>query len=141
VGRENGHDEDEWPGRTEELVPAVRAALGDEATLLVDANGCYTPRRAIEVGRMLEAHGVVHFEEPCPYWELERTAEVAAALDLDVTGGEQDCLLPTWRRMFELHAVDVAQPDVCYVCGFPRALRVAAMAAEAEIGRASCRER
>ena len=31
VGRECGHDRDEWPGRTEALVPAVRRALGDEA--------------------------------------------------------------------------------------------------------------
>ena len=73
IGRECGHDEDEWPGRTEAIVPAVRAALGDDAALLVDANSCYTPSRAIEVGRMLEQHGVVHFEEPCPYWELEWT--------------------------------------------------------------------
>src|SRR5262249_55198674 len=84
IGREGGHDEDEWPGRTEELVPAVRAALGDDVDLLVDANSCYTPGKAIEVGRFLEQHGVVHLEEPCPYWELEWTAEVAAALDLAV---------------------------------------------------------
>jgi L-alanine-DL-glutamate epimerase-like enolase superfamily enzyme len=133
IGAENGHDADEWPGRTEELIPAVRAAVGDDARLLVDANSCYTPSRAIEVGRMLEHHGVVHLEEPCPYWELEWTARVAAALRLDVTGGEQDCLLPTWRRMFQLRAVDVAQPDVCYVGGFTRALRVARMAADAGI--------
>jgi L-alanine-DL-glutamate epimerase-like enolase superfamily enzyme len=133
IGAENGHDADEWPGRTEELIPAVRAAIGDDAQLLVDANSCYTAARAIDVGRMLEAHGVVHLEEPCPYWELEWTAEVAAALDLDVAGGEQDCLLPTWRRMFELRAVDIAQPDVCYVGGFTRALRVAGMAAAAGV--------
>ena len=128
VGSECGHDRDEWPGRTEELVPLARRTLGDETAILVDANSCYTPGRAIEVGRALEAEGVVHFEEPCPYWELEWTAEVAAALDLDVTGGEQDCLLPTWRRMLELRAVDVVQPDVCYVGGLTRALRVAALA-------------
>ena len=131
VGRECGHDRDEWPGRTEALLPAVRRGLGDDATLLVDANSCYTPARAIEVGRMLEAHGVVHFEEPCPWWELEWTAEVAAALDLDVAGGEQDCLLPAWRRMLELRAVDVVQPDVCYVGGLTRALRVAGLASAA----------
>jgi L-alanine-DL-glutamate epimerase-like enolase superfamily enzyme len=131
IGRECGHDEDEWPGRTEELVPAVRAALGDDAALLVDANSCYTPRRAIEVGRFLEQHGVLHLEEPCPYWELEWTAEVAAALDLDVAGGEQDCLLPTWRRMLELRAVDVLQPDVCYLGGLTRTLEVAALAERA----------
>jgi len=130
IGSECGHDRDEWPGRTEELVPLIRRRLGDDATILVDANSCYTPERAVEVGRMLEEHGVVHFEEPCPYWELEWTAQVAAALELDVTGGEQDCLLPTWRRMLELRAVDVVQPDVCYVGGLTRALRVAAMAGE-----------
>jgi L-alanine-DL-glutamate epimerase-like enolase superfamily enzyme len=133
VGRECGHDEDEWPGRTEELVPAVRAALGDDVALLVDANGCYSPGRAIEVGRFLEQHGVVHFEEPCPYWELEWTAEVAAALDLDVAGGEQDCLLPTWRRMLELRSVDIAQPDVCYLGGLTRTLEVAELARAAGV--------
>jgi L-alanine-DL-glutamate epimerase-like enolase superfamily enzyme len=131
VGRECGHDEDEWPGRTEELLPAVRGALGDDATLLVDANSCYTPARAIEVGGMLEAHGVVHYEEPCPWWEVEWTAQVAAALDLDVAGGEQDCLVTAWRRMIDLRAVDVVQPDVCYVGGMTRALRVAELAGAA----------
>jgi L-alanine-DL-glutamate epimerase-like enolase superfamily enzyme len=130
IGKENGHDEDEWPGRTEAIVPAVRRALGDDAVLLVDANGCYTPRRAIEVGKLLGQHGIRHFEEPCPFWELEWTAEVAASLDLDVAGGEQDCLLPVWRRMIELRAVDVVQPDVCYVGGLTRALRIAGWAAE-----------
>jgi len=131
IGKESGHDEDEWPGRTDELVPRVRDALGDDATILVDANSCYAPRRAIEVGRMLEGYGVVHFEEPCPYWELEWTSEVAAALDLDVAGGEQDCLLPTWRRMLEQRAVDIVQPDVCYVGGLSRALKVAGLARDA----------
>ena len=131
VGRECGHDEDEWPGRTEEVVPAVRQALDPSTRLLVDANSCYTPIRAIEVGRMLEDNGVVHFEEPCPYWEMEWTAHVAAALDLDVTGGEQDCMLADWQRMAQLRAVDIMQPDVCYLGGLSRTLQVAAIAAEA----------
>jgi L-alanine-DL-glutamate epimerase-like enolase superfamily enzyme len=128
IGRECGHDQDEWPGRTEAIVPAVRRALGDDAALLVDANSCYSPNKAIEIGRMLEDHGVCHFEEPCPYWELEWTREVAEALEVDVTGGEQDCELPTWRRMLAMRAVDVAQPDVCYLGGVTRTLRVVAMA-------------
>lgn len=131
VGAECGHDIDEWPGRTEAIVPAVRKALGDDATLLVDANSGYSPARAIEVGHMLQDHGVVHFEEPCPYWELEQTKEVSDALDLDVTGGEQDCDLTIWRRMIDMRAVDVVQPDICYLGGLARTLRVAKMAGEA----------
>ncbi len=128
VGRECGHDQDEWPGRSEAIVPAVREALGEDVSLLVDANSCYTPKKAIEVGRMLQDNGVCHFEEPCPYWELEWTRQVTEALDLDVTGGEQDCDLATWRRMIELRAVDVVQPDICYLGGLTRTLRVAKMA-------------
>jgi L-alanine-DL-glutamate epimerase-like enolase superfamily enzyme len=128
VGKECGHDEDEWPGRTEAIVPQVRKALGTEARLLVDANSGYSPKKAIEVGRMLEQHGICHFEEPCPYWEYRWTKEVADALDLDVTGGEQDCELALWRFMIDLRAVDVVQPDVCYLGGINRTLKVAAMA-------------
>ena len=131
VGKECGHDGDEWPGRTEEIVPAIRKVLGQEAFLMVDANSAYTPRRAIEVGHMLEANGVAHFEEPCPYWEPSWTKEVTDALDVEVAGGEQDCMLPEWSRMIDGHVVDVVQPDVCYVGGFSRASKVARMASEA----------
>ena len=131
VGCECGHDRDEWRGRTEELVPAVRRALGDDATLLVDANSGYSAPRAIEVGRFLEQHGVVHFEEPCPYWWPEETARVTSALDLAVAGGEQDCLLSSWRTIVGLPAVDIVQPDVCYMGGLTRTLAVAKMAAAA----------
>jgi L-alanine-DL-glutamate epimerase-like enolase superfamily enzyme len=131
IGSTCGHDRDEWPGRTEALVPAVRRAVGDKVKLLVDGNSCYTPGRAIEVGRMLEQYGVCHFEEPCPYWELEWTAQVAAALKLDVAGGEQDNDLAQWQRMIRMNAVDIVQPDICYIGGVTRAVQVAAMAAKA----------
>jgi len=128
VGAEYGHDRDQWPGRTEALIPAIRRALGPEAELLVDANSGFGVERAIEVGRMLEGEGYCHYEEPCLYWELEQTKEVADALKIDVCGGEQDCDLTRWRRMIEMRAVDVVQPDVCYVGGIGRALRVCRMA-------------
>lgn len=128
IGAECGRDVDEWPGRTEAIVPAMRRALGPQAALLVDANSGFSPARAIEVGRMLEAEGVCHYEEPCPYWELEWTKQVADALAIDVTGGEQDCELPVWRRMIAMRAVDIAQPDICYLGGLGRTLRVARLA-------------
>jgi L-alanine-DL-glutamate epimerase-like enolase superfamily enzyme len=128
IGKECGHDQDEWPGRTETIVPLMRKAMGSDIKLLVDANSCYTPQRAIEIGRLLEANGIQHFEEPCPYWELEWTKEVADALTIDVTGGEQDCELVIWRRLIGMRAVDVVQPDVCYLGGICRALKIAEMA-------------
>jgi L-alanine-DL-glutamate epimerase-like enolase superfamily enzyme len=131
VGAECGRDSDEWPGRTEAVIPVVSRALGLGIDKLVDANSCYSPARAIEVGLMLQDNGIGHFEEPCPYWEYEQTAQVARELDLDVAGGEQDCEYPTWARMIEMRAVDIVQPDVMYMGGMHRTLHVARMAAAA----------
>ena len=127
AGSEVGRDRDEWPGRTEAIIPAMRRAL-PQADLLIDANSCYSVPRAIEVGRMLEQNGFCHYEEPCPYWELEQTKAVADALEIDVTGGEQDCQLSTWRRMIDMRAVDIVQPDVMYLGGMARTLRVCRIA-------------
>lgn len=130
VGRECGRDHDEWPGRTEEIVPVVSKALGDNIAKLVDANSCYSPQRAIEVGKILADNGISHFEEPCPYWEYEQTREVTEALEIDVTGGEQDCEYVTFKLMMDMKAVDIVQPDIMYIGGLTRTLKICAMAAE-----------
>jgi L-alanine-DL-glutamate epimerase-like enolase superfamily enzyme len=128
VGAECGNDVDEWPGRTEEVVPVVSRALGDGISKLVDGNSGFSPKRAIQVGKLLQNEGISHFEEPCKYWELEETKQVTDTLDIDVTGGEQDWDLATWRRMIDMRAVDVLQPDVMYMGGIWRTLKVVDMA-------------
>ena len=131
LGVATGHDRDAAPGRTDKLIPTIRKAVGDGVQLLADGNSCYTPPKAIEVGRRMEDNRYFFFEEPCPYWELEWTAEVAAALKMNVAGGEQDNDLAQWRRMIRTNAVDILQPDLCYVGGFTRAWRIAKMGQQA----------
>jgi len=133
IGAECGHDQDEWAGRTEEIVPTIRNGLDEEVALLVDANSCYSPNRAIEVGRMLEQNGISHYEEPCPYWEYDQTRKVRESLSIDITGGEQDCELQNWRQMIDTRVVDIVQPDVCYIGGINRTLQVAKMAQRANM--------
>ncbi|MCB1359828.1 MAG: mandelate racemase/muconate lactonizing enzyme family protein [Rhodobacter sp.] len=128
IGAEMGEDRDQWEGRTEAIIPAVTAALPGIDTL-VDANSGFSVSRAIAVGRMLEDHGVSHYEEPVPWWDLSATRDVADALQIDVTGGEQDVDLGVFKRMIETRAVDVVQPDVLYLGGLSKTLRVARLAA------------
>ena len=131
VGAECGNDIDEWPGRTEEVASVVSKALGGGISKLVDGNSGFSPKRAIEVGKMLQSVGISHFEEPCKYWELDETKEVTDSLDIDVTGGEQDWDLATWRRIIDNKVVDVLQPDVMYMGGIYRTLKVVDMANKA----------
>lgn len=131
IGAECGEDIDEWPGRTEEIIPLVAKALGDRIEKLVDANSGFSVPRAIAVGSLLADHGIGHYEEPVPYWDLDATREVTEAVSVDVTGGEQDWDMSTWKRMINMRAVDVVQPDVMYMGGLSRTLEVARMAAAA----------
>ena len=128
VGAECGRDQDEWPGRTEAVIPIISNALGDGIDKLVDGNSCYSPARAIAVGHMLQDNGIGHFEEPCPYWEFDQTREVREALTLDVAGGEQDCEFTAFRSMINESVVDIVQPDVMYLGGMHRTLQVCRMA-------------
>jgi L-alanine-DL-glutamate epimerase-like enolase superfamily enzyme len=133
LGKVNGHNQDTWPGRTEVLIPTIRKAVGDDIAMLADANSCYTPAKAIEIGKLMQEYNYYQFEEPCPYWELEWTKKVTDKLEMQVSGGEQDNDLAQWRRMLNMHAVDIAQPDICYMGGLTRTIRVAQMAQEKKI--------
>lgn len=113
--------------RTATIVPAFAAQM-PEVHRYADANGSYDAFRAIETGRQLHEAGFVHYEEPCAYWDIESTAQVRASVPIPIAGGEQDYCLHQWKRMIDLGAIGIAQPDVGYVGGLTRALQVAAMA-------------
>ena len=120
-------------GRTEELIPLLRKALGSAITIYADSNGSYDAREAIRVGRLLQEHGIAFYEEPCPFDHMEETLQVANALDIPIAGGEQESSLRRFRWMIENQAVQVVQPDLFYFGGFIRSIRVARMAATAEM--------
>ena len=128
VGGRMSANADAAPGRTDRLIPLARESFGDDVTLYVDANGSYDSATAIQVGRMLEAHDVAFYEEPCPFDAYEETKRVADALTLPVAGGEQDTSLARWEWMVENRGVDIVQPDITYNGGLIRTCRVARMA-------------
>ncbi len=128
VGGRMSRNEDAAPGRTENLIPLSRKALGDQIGIHADANSSYDPAHAIPVGRMLEDIGAVYFEEPCPFDHLEETKEVTEALTIPVAGGEQES--SQWRFQWAIrhHVTDIVQPDLHYYGGLIRSCRVARMA-------------
>jgi L-alanine-DL-glutamate epimerase-like enolase superfamily enzyme len=135
VGGRMSRDADAAPGRTEQIVPLMREALGVQVDISADANSSYTPAKAIQVGRLLEHYGYFHFEEPCPFDEPENTRQVAAALDIPIAGGEQDSDLRMFKQLLDQRVVDIVQPDIGYIGGISRAKRVAELA---ELAGAPC---
>ena len=126
-------DVDFYPGCSEELVRRTRRTLPDDIKIIVDVNGNFSSGRAIEFAKFLKENGICLFEEPCPYWELDevkKVREACAEFGMPVAAGEQDYMDTSWDRMINERIVDVAQPDLLYIGGFTRALRVAARFAE-----------
>ena len=60
-----------------------------------------------------------------PILEARRNKKVTDSLEIDVTGGEQDCDLRIWRDMVNRKIVNIYQPDVMYLGGLTKALKVA----------------
>ena len=125
-----------WGSRVERDLARVRQArdvVGPDVELFVDANGGYTVGQAVRVGRCLDDLDVRWFEEPVSSDDLAGLRAVRRAVRADVTAGEYGYSLDDLRRMCEAGAVDCLQVDVTRCGGITELLRVAAVAAAAQL--------
>lgn len=116
-------------GRDLQRMRQVCHLAGQDAELMVDANGGYTAKQATRLMREAAALPVVWFEEPVSSDDLAGLREVRGAVDADVAAGEYGYDLVYFRRMCEAGAVDCLQADVSRCGGISEWLRVAALAA------------
>ncbi|MCF3119916.1 mandelate racemase [Streptomyces arenae] len=107
-------------------VRTARDVIGPQAELYVDANGGYTRKQAVRVGRVLAEHGVGWFEEPVSADDLRGLALVRDALVCDVAAGAYGYDLPYFARM--IPSVDCLQVDATRCGGLTEWLRAAALA-------------
>jgi L-alanine-DL-glutamate epimerase-like enolase superfamily enzyme len=106
---------------------AVRRLVGDNFPLAFDANNGYTVGGAIRVGRALEDLGYWWFEEPVQHYYIRAMGEVARALDITVSAGEQTYTLPALNDLISA-GVRMVQPDIVKMGGITGLLRCAAVA-------------
>jgi D-galactarolactone cycloisomerase len=110
------------------LCRAVRKAVGDGVTIMVDANHAYDAVAAIRLGRRIEELDIAWFEEPVPPEDIDGYKEVKAALSIPVAGGEAEFTRWGFRRLLAERALDIAQPDVCAAGGLSECKKIADMA-------------
>ena len=119
---------DNPPGRTQKLIPLFRKTFGDKMDISADANGSFTVDEAIRVGKVLEEYGIIRYEEPVPYDYYEETKQVADALKVPISGGEQDQSFHQLRWMLVNDGLDIIEPDVFYFGGMIRSMKIARLA-------------
>ena len=67
-------------------------------------------------------------KKPVPFHDLSAMAQVAAALDVPVAGGEQDHTRYRFREILMMDAADIIQCDVIKAGGLSECKKIAAMA-------------
>ncbi|MFV0513799.1 MAG: mandelate racemase/muconate lactonizing enzyme family protein [Jhaorihella sp.] len=109
-------------------VRAMREALGPDVDLLIDAHRRVAPYHSIRVARRLEEFGIFCYEEPCLSDNLDLVAEVRSKISTPVVTGETLYTKEQFAQVFEKHAADILNPDICAVGGILQMLDIAAMA-------------
>ena len=105
----------------------VREAIGPEIGLMVDANHAYTAASAIRIGRSLEKHNVLWFEEPVVPEDREGYRRVRDVIDVPVAGGECEYTRFGFRDLMLGQCIDIAQPDLCCAGGFTEWTKILAL--------------
>jgi D-galactarolactone cycloisomerase len=109
-------------------VTAVRAALGPELALMVDANHAFDLREALTLAHEMEPLKVGWFEEPLSPEDYEGYAELRQRSAIPIAGGECEYLCAGFRHLVTKRCVDIAQPDICAAGGLTEARRIVALA-------------
>ncbi len=113
--------------RDAEKVGAVRAAIGPGRRLMVDGNGAYTLSQALMLWERIRGFDIYHYEEPCPYTDVEAYRSLARAVPVPINVGEQDWNLHVFRDFIATGACGVAAADLTKCGGYAQARRVAAL--------------
>ena len=112
-----------------ERVAAVRAAVSDDVTVLVDCHSRFERHTAPLVAEQLAKSNIGWFEEPVePTEDAEGLAEIAGEVSMITAGGESGYGREFFRSIVVCGALNVVMPDVKH-CGGLAEARAAGLAA------------
>lgn len=111
-------------------VKEAREAIGDGVHLMVDANGAYSARQALEKATQFSDFDVVWFEEPLSSDNLEglHFMREHAPEQMNIAAGEYGYNLPYFEAMLHAQAVDVLQADATRCGGISNFLKTGYLA-------------
>jgi D-galactarolactone cycloisomerase len=127
------------PAQDVAVVEAVRSAVGDDYTLMVDANQGWRVhglapypewdfKRALRFAQACDDLGVYWLEEPLYQHDYEGYATLRGSTGVRIAGGEMLCELHPFREMIQRGALDVVQPDATLSGGILISRKVAVLA-------------
>ena len=121
------------------LATAVRKAVGDDFTLMVDCNQAqqatgWQPgvhwefQRAVDTARALQELGYYWIEEPLTRYDWKNLADLNRLVEIPVAGGENNPFVNEFVGMVEAGVYDILQPEVLVSDGVTGTRRIGELA-------------
>ncbi len=111
-----------------ESVRMVREAIGDEIDLLIDVTAEGTTDVMTRIGRDIEPYNPLWYEEPLDAFDMDAYRELKNKVNVPIATGERLYTRYGFRRIIELRAVDIVQPDPGTCGGILETWRIGSMA-------------
>ena len=111
----------------------VRAAVGADVDIMVDAGMRLHMELALRISKVLEACNVFWFEEPFPPEAIDDYVALRKRIAVPIAAGENEFGLQGFRELIRAEAVDIVQCDAARAGGISETSRVAQLAADAGI--------
>lgn len=111
-----------------ERVASIREACGPYFGIAVDFHGRVHKPMAKILAKKLEEFSPMFLEEPVLCDVMEDFVEIARATQIPLATGER--LFSRWdfKRLLELHCIDIIQPDLSHAGGVTEVKKIAGMA-------------
>jgi galactonate dehydratase len=109
-------------------VKAVRDSIGPNVDLFLDVSAELTTDAIIRFARKLQDWNIAFLEEPVEPSDTEALKKVSEQALIPIATGERLYTRYGFRRVMEMHAADILQPDVGNTGGIMEAKKIAAMA-------------
>ncbi|OZI36741.1 mandelate racemase [Bordetella genomosp. 1] len=112
----------------EARVRAVRASVGADVELCIDANCSLDPYHARLLAARLADCDIAFFEEPLTQNDARALADLRRRAPMPLAAGQNEGLAARFADFFQHDALDIAQPNVAITGGYTQCLRIAGMA-------------
>jgi L-rhamnonate dehydratase len=109
-------------------VAAVRQAIGPDHDLMIDANYLFPMNRALQLAKRVEPCNITWFEEPLYGNDARLLSQLRQRCSVPISAGQNEGSRFRHLELLQHAAVDILQPNVCYVGGYTEGMKVAALA-------------
>jgi len=111
-----------------ELVKSLRDAVGYGVEIMLDCWQSWSLKYTIRMARKLERYEPAWLEEPVMGDMVDEMAQIKAAVDIPISGGEHEYTRWGFMRLAEKNALDIWQPDVNWAGGISEMEKICAIA-------------